>query len=185
MHRIQQRYSFTARFCTDESRNGLCVAMWCIAVCCSVLQCYVLQCVAVFCSVVYCSVLQRVAACCSKLKCGVLQCVVVCCSVVCCSVLQCIAVCCRVLHVFTARFCSAESQNGRMAKPYAMLCKLQVSFRKTAVNYRALCQKETCFTAISSCTDESRNGHQNETKYRVAKTHRMPELQVIFAQKSR
>ena len=62
--------------------------LWCVAVCCSVLQC-VAGC---------CSVLQCVAVCCR-----VLQCVAVCCSAlqriaVCCSVLQCVAVYCNVLY---------------------------------------------------------------------------------------
>jgi len=69
------------------------------------------------------------------------------------------------------------------AKHHGMLCKLQVSFRKAASNYRALLQKETRFTAISSCTDVSRNGYQNATKYRVAKTHRMPTVAGHFLQK--
>jgi len=56
--------------------------------CCSVLYCVAVQCVAACCSVLQCSVLQRVAvdkyilgeACCSVLYCVAVQCVAACCS---------------------------------------------------------------------------------------------------------
>jgi len=113
------------------SRSACCVFsgvrswVWCVAVCCSVLQC-VAVCGSVFC----CSVLQSRFDCrvfgevqklricqkvdalqCVAVCCSVLQCVAVCCSVlkrvaVCCSVLQCVAVCCSVLH--SAAVCCKE-----------------------------------------------------------------------------
>jgi len=89
----------------------VCIAVWCVAVCCSVLQCVavccsVLQCVAVCCSVLcytwdpgpsllHTTRLSPVGSwyvCMYVLQCGVLQC-----DAVGESVLQCVAVCCSVL----------------------------------------------------------------------------------------
>jgi len=100
--------------------------LYCVAVCCSVLQfierrlaCHELQhapgrvlqlrvavCVAVYvcCSVLQCAccsvcVLQsRVAVCCSVLQCAAARCSVLQCVAVCCSALQCTAACCSVLQ---------------------------------------------------------------------------------------
>jgi len=96
-------------------------ALWCIAVCCSVLQGVA----------VCCKVLQGVAECRS-----VLQCVAVCCSVVTdihrfqgalvyCSVLQCVAVCCSVLQC-----CSRLTQVSRRSASSQIarsLCRMAFS----------------------------------------------------------
>ena len=98
-----------------------------------------------------CIVLQCVAVCCS-----VLQCVAVCCSVLqcvaaCCSVLQCVAVClygsgrtmCVVLDVGVCVVVDiGDRVTYRVAKTQGCL-KLQVIFRKRAINYRALLRKIT------------------------------------------
>jgi len=69
-----------------HERAAVCFSvLWCVAVCCRVLQ-------RVLCVAVCCNVLQFVVVCRS-----VLQCVAMCCSV-CCGVLQYVAVCCRNLH---------------------------------------------------------------------------------------
>ena len=69
--------------------------LYCVAVCCSVLQCVAVCCVMLQCVEACCSVLQYAALCFSELQwvlvsCSVLQCVAVC--LMCCSVLQCVAV---------------------------------------------------------------------------------------------
>jgi len=112
--------------------------LWCVAVCCSVLQCVAVRCSALQCvkdtfksdDIIFikhrkacvhirrkkrlcCSVLQCVAVCC-----GVLQCVAMCCSVsqcvaVRCSVLQCVAVCCSVLKTHAKVMTSFAPNTGR------------------------------------------------------------------------
>ena len=116
--------------CVRETVN-----VWCVAVCCGVLQyvavcCSVLQCVAVCCVVtcvckrlsicivlqcaeVCCSMLQYVAVCCSVLQCVAEFCSVLQCVAECCSVLQCVAVCCVVTHGCPNLSCSFLSLEGK------------------------------------------------------------------------
>jgi len=108
-------------------------ALYCVAVCCSVLQCVAvwLQCAAVCCSVfaVCCSVLQCAAVCCS-----VLQCAAMCCNVLQCTMLQPI----RLLHR------NSEVEEATGWRRLIGCLKLQVIFRKRATEYRALLWKMTC-----------------------------------------
>ena len=57
-----------------------CVAVWCVATCCSVLQCRAVCCSALQCVAVSCRALKCAAVCCS-----VLHCVTMCCACACCS----------------------------------------------------------------------------------------------------
>ena len=118
-----------------------------VAVCCSVLQCVAvccsLQCVAVLVRV-FCSVLQCVAVCCS-----VVQRVAVSYSVQCCErVAMCCSSCEGLLQVrCTGPVCGYVDSyravcNAGWRRPIGCL-KLQVIFRKRAVNYRALSWKMT------------------------------------------
>ena len=110
--------------------NVCCSVLQCVAVCCSVLQC-----VAVCCSVLQCVAVcygERAAACCSVLQCAAL----------CCGALHCVAGCCRVQTV-------PGNTNTEVAKDMLRMgwlrlvgsLKLQVSFAKYHLFYRALLQK--------------------------------------------
>jgi len=157
----------------SECAAACCSVLQCVALCCSVLQCVaiccsVLQCIADS-SSLSCNVLQCVAVCCSVFPCvavccGVLQRGAVCCSVLqcvalCCCVLQCVATCCSVLQWVTVRAHSRKDTCGkRHASPGRLVSSLFANI----------------FPQMMSCLS---------TCYRVAKTHRMPNLYRSFSAK--
>ena len=107
--------------------NKVYAVLQCVAVCCSVLQC-VAGC---------CRVLQCVAMCLYSLGRGI-KCMP------CCSVFQCVAVCCRVLQCVAVSLLPWKGYKVHAEWRWCIGClKLQVSFRKTASNYRALFRKMT------------------------------------------
>jgi len=162
-----------------------CSALQCVAVCCGVLQCaaerYSLpQCITVSCSVLHCC-----SVCCSVLQCEVFDSVLQC-------VLQCVAVCCSVLFI-ECLLAQVSSRNAATSRR----THLRKETEKENTFYGSLCQSFFLWGAnpplVTQCPRKCiiyiyiyiyRKCPGPEHTYRVAKTHRMPQVAGYLPQKS-